>query len=62
MCWKIKTPSVDTSIPASTLVPQTDAGIPESPEFGGSQSTFNKKRGRQQLTITRNGSYNPTNF
>jgi hypothetical protein len=64
MCFfKVKTPSVQApQVPASQLVPQTDAPEPESPMYGGSEDTFNKRKGRQQLTIKRNGSYNPTNY
>lgn len=60
MCWKIKTPSVNTDVSASSLVPETNAKDPDSPEYGGTADTFNKKKGRQQLTIARNGIYNPT--
>lgn len=63
MCFKVKTPSVSTpSVSASQLVPQTDAPEPESPMYGGSEDTFNKRKGRNQLTIKRNSSYNPTNY
>ena len=47
---------------ASTLVPETTAQEPESPIYGGSEDTFNKRKGRQQLTIKRNANYNPTNY
>lgn len=60
MCWKIKTPSVNTDVSASSLVPETNAKDPDSPEYGGTTDTFNKKKGRQQLTIARNDVYNPT--
>lgn len=63
MCFfKVKTPSVNTDVSAAQLVPQTDAVTPDSPEYGGTQDTFNKKKGRQQLTIARNGVYNPTSL
>lgn len=62
MCWKVKTPSVNTTVPASSLVPQTDAPEPESVEYGGTKDTFNKRKGRKQLTIQRNGAYNPSNM
>lgn len=57
---KISTPQVQ--VPASQLVPETDAPEPESPLLGGSDDTFNKRKGRQQLTIARNSGYNPTNY
>lgn len=63
MCWKM--PKVQTTAPtvqASQLVPQTEAPEPESPIVGGSEDTFNKRKGRQQLTIQRNSGYNPTNY
>lgn len=63
MCWKM--PKVSTPQPtvqASTLVPQTDAPEPESPIVGGSEDTFNKRKGRQQLTIQRNSGYKSTNY
>ena len=63
MCfWKVSTPKVNTDVSAAQLVPQTDAVTPDSPQFGGSEDTFNKKKGRQQLTIARNGVYNPTSL
>lgn len=63
LCFKIKTPSVAApQVSASQLVPQTDAPEPDSPELGGSEDTFNKRKGRNQLTIKRNSSYNPTNY
>ena len=62
MCWRIKTPSVSTAVPASTLAPQTNAPTPDSAEFGGSEDTFKQKKGRKQLTIDRNSSFNPTNY
>lgn len=63
MCWKM--PKVSTpqlTVQASSLVPQTDAPEPESPIVGGSEDTFNKRKGRQQLTIQRNGGYKSTNY
>lgn len=61
MCFfKVKSPSV--SVPGSSLVPQTDAKEPDSPRYGGTEDVFSKKRGRDQLTIKRNGTYNPTNY
>ena len=63
MCWKM--PKVQTTAPtvsASQLVPQTESPEPESPIVGGSEDTFNKRNGRQQLTIQRNSGYNPTNY
>lgn len=61
MCWKM--PKVQTpSIQGSQLVPKTDAPEPESPLVGGSEDTFNQRKGRQQLTIQRNSGYNPTNY
>lgn len=61
MCFKM--PKVSTpSIQGSQLVPQTDAPEPESPLTGGSEDTFNQRKGRQQLMIKRNGVYNPTNY
>lgn len=62
MCWRIKTPSVSTTVPAANLVPKTDAATPDSAQFGGSEDTFNQKKGRKQLTIDRNSSFNPTNY
>lgn len=63
MCfWKVSTPKVNTDVSAAQLVPQTDAVTPDSPEYGGTSDTFNKKKGRQQLTIARNGVYNPTSL
>lgn len=63
MCfWKVSTPKVNTDVSAAQLVPQTDAVKPDSPEFGGTKDTFNKKKGRQQLMIERNGVYNPTSL
>lgn len=62
MCWKVKTPSVNTAVSGASLVPQTDAPEPDSPEYGGTNDTFNKKKGRKQLTIERNGVYNPTSM
>lgn len=56
----VSTPQVQ--VPASQLVPETDAPEPESPLLGGSDETFNKRKGRQQLTIPRNSGYNPTNY
>ena len=61
MCWKM--PKVQTpNVSASQLVPQTESPEPESPIVGGSEDTFNKSKGRQQLTIQRNSGYNPTNY
>ena len=62
MCWRIKTPSVSTAVPAANLVPQTDAATPDSAQFGGSEDTFGQRKGRKQLTINRNSSFNPTNY
>lgn len=63
MCWKISTPQVaNTEVTASQLVPKTEAAEPDSPAFGGSEDTYNRKKGRKQLTIERNESYNPTNM
>ena len=62
MCWRIKTPSVSTAVPAANLVHKTDAATPDSAQLGGSEDTFNQKRGRKQLTIDRNSSFNPTNY
>ena len=64
MCFfKVKTPSVQApTVAASTLVPETTAQEPDSPIYGGSEDTFNKRKGRQQLTIKRNANYNPTNY
>jgi hypothetical protein len=68
MCWKIKTPSVSTTVPtpavaATNLVPQTEAQAPDSAQLGGSEDSFSQKKGRKQLTIDRrNSSFNPTNF
>lgn len=62
MCFKVKTPSVNTDVSGSALVPETNAKEPDSPEYGGTSDTFNKKKGRQQLTIARNGAYNPTSM
>ena len=62
MCFKVKTPSVNTDVSAASLVPETNAKEPDSPEYGGTNDTFNQKKGRQQLTIARNGVYNPTSM
>ncbi len=62
MCWRVKTPSVNTSVPATNLVPKTDAPTPDSAQLGGSEDTFGQKKGRKQLTIDRNSSFNPTNY
>ncbi len=62
MCFRIKTPSVNTTVPATNLVPQTNAATPDSAQYGGSEDTFAKKKGRKQLTIDRNSSFNPTNY
>ena len=62
MCWKVKTPHVDTSVPATNLVPKTDAPTPDSAQLGGSEDSYNQKKGRRQLTIDRNSSFNPTNY
>ena len=61
MCFKVKSPSVNTDVSAAQLVPQTEAETPDSPEYGGTEDTFNQKKGKQKLTIARNGVYNPTN-
>lgn len=61
MCWKM--PKVQTpGITASQLVPKTDAEEPDSPLLGGSEDTFNKRKGRHQLTINRNSGYKPMNY
>ena len=62
MCWKVSTPKVSTAVPAANLVPKTDAATPDSAQLGGSEDTFNQKKGRKQLTINRNSSFNPTNY
>lgn len=63
MCFKVKTPSVQApQVSAAQLVPQVETPEPESPVIGGSEDTFNKRKGRQQLTIQRNAAYNPTNY
>lgn len=62
MCWKVKTPKVNTDISGAQLVPQTDAATPDSPQFGGTEDTFNKAKGKKKLTIERNSTYNPTNL
>lgn len=62
MCFfKVKTPSVQAPT-ASALVPEVNSPEPESAMYGGSEDTFNKRKGRQQLTIKRNAVYNPTNY
>lgn len=62
MCFKVSSPKVNTDVSASTLVPQTESKTPDSPEYGGTNDVFAKKKGRQQLTIERNGVYNPTSL
>lgn len=62
MCWQIKQPKVSTEVPAANLVPQTNAATPDSAQYGGSEDVFNKRKGRKQLTIDRNSSFNPTNY
>ena len=63
MCfWKVKTPKVNTDVSAAQLVPQTDAPPPDSASYGGTEDTFNKRKGRNQLTINRNGVYNPVSL
>lgn len=62
MCFKVKSPSVNTDVSGATLVPETNAKEPDSAVYGGSNDTFNQKKGRQQLTIARNGVYNPTSM
>lgn len=62
MCFKVATPKVNTDVSAASLVPQTDAPTPDSALYGGTEDTFNKRKGRQQLTIQRNGVYNPTSM
>ena len=64
MCFfKVKTPSVQApTVAASTLIPEVNSPEPESAMYGGSEDTFNKRKGRQQLTIKRNAVYNPTNY
>lgn len=62
MCWKVKTPKVNTDVSAAQLVPQTESETPESPQFGGTEDTFNTAKGKKKLTINRNSTLNPTNM
>lgn len=63
MCFfKVKTPQIDTSIPASTLVPETQAKEPDSPAIGGTEDTYNQRKGRKALTINRSAGYSSVNM
>lgn len=62
MCWKVDTPSIDTSmqITGADIVPSTTAKEPDAPRYGGNEDTFNKKRGKSMLKIDSNSSSNYT--
>lgn len=62
MCFKVKTPTVNTDVSGSALVPSTESKEPDSPEYGGTNETLNQRKGRKSLTIARNGVYNATNM
>lgn len=58
---KISTPQIQTT--AAQLVPSTSAEEPDSPQFGGTEDTFNKRKGRNALKINLDkGGYNPVNY
>lgn len=58
---KISTPQVQTT--AAQLVPSTSAEEPDSPQFCGTEDTFNKRKGRNALKINLDkGGYNPVNY
>lgn len=62
MCWKVKTPKINTDVSAAQLVPKTEAETPDSPQYGGTEDTFNQTKGKKKLTINRNSAFNPTNY
>lgn len=49
---------------AAQLVPSTVAEEPESAQYGGTEDTFNKRKGRDSLKINlnRGTGYNPVNY
>lgn len=62
MCiFKIKTPKVSqVETTAKDLVSETTAEEPESPQYGGTEDTYNKAKGKSALRINKmNQNYNP---
>lgn len=61
MCFKMPKPKAP-EITGMQITPETNAEEPDAPIYGGTEDTFNKRKGRQQLTIARGKGYNPTNI